>query len=233
MSCARGRSPAGSRRFETAGPDRADRAAFWACTIGVASRRCLRPGVSWRYACAWAWSTPERSAGSGTDACRAACPTEGLFSRVPLAAATPTLLVGCLGLPVGDLLAIGVLGLLGEVELAPADVFERARRGCALAACRDGIPAQLRELAQLLVGQGRTRERVVLAAFDHRPAQARQLAGGRDDRDLRPAPRADAHEERAQRSGDLGGAERGLDQHPAGVSAALFGDLAVAGGLVA
>src|SRR5689334_11392224 len=34
---------------------------------------------------------PERSAGSGTDACRAACPTEGLFSRVPLAAATPGL----------------------------------------------------------------------------------------------------------------------------------------------
>ena len=91
VSCARGRSPAGCRR------NRGDRPSFScvrACTIVVASRRCLRPGVSWRYACAWAWSTPERSAGSGTDACRAACPAEGLFSRVPLAAATPTLRLG-------------------------------------------------------------------------------------------------------------------------------------------
>jgi bifunctional non-homologous end joining protein LigD len=38
----------------------------------------------------WAWSTPERSAGSGTDACRAACPAEGLDSRVRFAA-TPGL----------------------------------------------------------------------------------------------------------------------------------------------
>src|SRR5579875_1310274 len=45
-------------------------------------------GVSGRYAWLWAWSTPERSAGSGMDACRAACPAEGLVSRVPLAAAT-------------------------------------------------------------------------------------------------------------------------------------------------
>ncbi len=46
-----------------------------------ASPRCdvvCSAGVSWRYASAWAWSTPERSAGSGTEACRAACPTEGL-----------------------------------------------------------------------------------------------------------------------------------------------------------
>jgi hypothetical protein len=57
-------------------------------------RRFLRSVVSGRYACAWAWSTPERSAGSGTDACRAACPAEGLFSRVPLAAATPDFFTG-------------------------------------------------------------------------------------------------------------------------------------------
>jgi len=52
--------------------------------------------VSRRYASAWAWSTPERSAGSGTEACRAACPSEGLLSRVPLVAATPDLFAGAL-----------------------------------------------------------------------------------------------------------------------------------------
>ena len=51
---------------------------FWPSGSAVARRRRLRPGVSERYASAWAWSTPERSAGSGTDACRAACPAEGL-----------------------------------------------------------------------------------------------------------------------------------------------------------
>jgi hypothetical protein len=30
--------------------------------------------------------------------------------------------------PVGDLLAIGVLGLFGEIELTPADLFERVAR---------------------------------------------------------------------------------------------------------
>ena len=29
--------------------------------IAVASRRCSRPGVSWRHACAWAWSTPSEA----------------------------------------------------------------------------------------------------------------------------------------------------------------------------
>jgi putative transposase len=54
----------------------------WSPVSGVRERRrlatSLRLGVSRGYASAWAWSTPERSAGSGTEACRAACPTEGL-----------------------------------------------------------------------------------------------------------------------------------------------------------
>jgi hypothetical protein len=37
-------------------------------------------------------------------------------------------------LPVGDLLAVCVLGLLGELEFASADFFERVVRGCAFAA---------------------------------------------------------------------------------------------------
>ena len=67
---------------------------FWACESIAGDRRRLRSGVSSSYASVWAWSTRERSAGSGTDACRAACPTEGLFSRVPLAAATPDFFAG-------------------------------------------------------------------------------------------------------------------------------------------
>src|SRR5579872_4410028 len=54
----------------------------WSPVSGVRERRrlatSLRLGVGRGYASAWAWSTPERSAGSGTEACRAACPTEGL-----------------------------------------------------------------------------------------------------------------------------------------------------------
>ena len=67
-----------TRRFRTRAPLEGDSCWFWAC--GSASRRDVvcDPGVSWRYACVWAWSTPERSAGSGTDACRTACPAEGL-----------------------------------------------------------------------------------------------------------------------------------------------------------
>jgi transposase-like protein len=57
---------------------RGSRSRFRAGRSAVAWRRRSRPGVSERYASAWAWSTPERSAGSGTEACRAACPTEGL-----------------------------------------------------------------------------------------------------------------------------------------------------------
>ena len=52
---------------------------------------------------------------------------------------------------------------------------------------------------EFLIGQRLARERVVLAAFDHRPAQAHQLAGGRDDRDLGAATGADTLKERAQR----------------------------------
>jgi hypothetical protein len=67
-----------TRRFRVRSRCSADSRRIAACRSVVAPRRRLRLGVSWRYAFAWAWSTPERSAGSGTEACRAACPTEGL-----------------------------------------------------------------------------------------------------------------------------------------------------------
>ena len=46
------------------------------------------------------------------------------------------------GLPVGDLLAVCVFGLLGELELAPADFFERVVGGAAFLPAVGGIPAR-------------------------------------------------------------------------------------------
>ena len=89
------------------------------------------------------------------------------------------------------------------------------------------------ERAQLLVGQGWAGERVVLAALEHRPAQADEFASGRDDRDLHPAPSADALEERAQWPWGAGGGERGFDEHPTRVRASLLGDPPVGGWLLA
>jgi len=61
------------------------RTPIWMRFVLVLGVRERRRGATWfaagdvrSYALAWAWSTPERSAGSGTDACRAACPVEGL-----------------------------------------------------------------------------------------------------------------------------------------------------------
>ena len=126
-----------------------------------------------------------------------------------------------------------MLGLFGELELAPSHLFERVVRRVAFLAATRGHPGSQLERAQLLVGERLARERVVLAAVDHRPAQADKLASGRDDRDLRAAPGADTFEERAQRPGDLRGGERGFDEHPARVRTALLGDPSVRRGLAA
>ena len=76
-------------------------------------------------------------------------------------------------------------------------------------------------------------EGVVLATGDHVPAQDGELARGGDDGDLHSAPGAHALKERAQRPGGLDGHPGGLDEHPARVRAALPGDPAVRGGLLA
>jgi hypothetical protein len=76
----------------------------------------------------------------------------------------------------------------GELVLAPAHLLERVGRGLApLAAARGQAGAQ-RERAALLLGQRRPREGVVLVLDDELPAQHRELARRRDDRDLHPAP---------------------------------------------
>ncbi len=76
-------------------------------------------------------------------------------------------------------------------------------------------------------------ERVVLLLCDEMPAQHGHLAGGRDGRDLEPAPGLDAAMERPQRTGGPRRAEGGFDEHPSGLCPAGFGDPAVAGGAVA
>jgi hypothetical protein len=126
-----------------------------------------------------------------------------------------------------------VLGLLSDLELTLSDCFEGVRGGGAFAALAGRQAGAQLEGSAFLVGQRRAREGVVLAAFDHRPAQAHQLAGGGDDRDLGAAAGADTLKERPQRARRSRGSERGLDQHPASVSPALLGDPAMAGGLVA
>src|SRR5216117_4448783 len=84
------------------------------------------PVVAW-LGSAWAWSTPERRAGSwGWKPCRAACPLRASTSRPSGGGHAPfRLLLGRrLRLPAGHQLTVGDLGLLGERPLASADLLE-------------------------------------------------------------------------------------------------------------
>src|SRR3954468_20479289 len=105
------------------------------------------------------------------------------------------------GPPVGDEAAVGGFGLFREV--APAGAFgalavgvpggEVAPSGVAL-----GAGAQL-EPAELLAGQRRALERVVLLAREEMPEEHGELARDGNDRDLAAAARADALIEGAHR----------------------------------
>ena len=111
-------------------------------------------------------------------------------------------LVGAGGLPVGDEAAVGDFGLFGEFAFAGAfgalavGVLGRevASSGVAL-----GAGAQL-EAAELLAGQRRALEGVVLLAREQVPEQHGELARDGDDRDLAAAARADALVEGAHRA---------------------------------
>ena len=137
--------------------------------VGASSRRDVvrGRGVGRRYAFAWVWSTPERSAGSGTEACRAACPFEGLCSRVRLAAATPGLAFdGALACQSATCWRYQRSACSASSPLALAGCLEVVRGGGAFASALGGLPGAELELAELLLGQRRTRERVVLALRD-------------------------------------------------------------------
>ncbi len=121
-----------------------------------------------------------------------------------------------------------MLGLLGEFELAATDVCEVVSRGVSFFAAAGWHPGAELERPELLLGQRRAAERVVLVLDDQVPAEHGELAGGRDDRDLHSAPRADPFIERAQRSWGADGDPGGFDEHPAGVRAAVLGDPPVA-----
>src|ERR1039458_6825275 len=80
------------------------------------------------------------------------CPAEGLFQSRPVGG-DHALLRRPAGLPVSDLLAIGMLSLLCDFELAQADVLERVRgRGAFAALASRQAGAQLKRAA-LLLGQ--------------------------------------------------------------------------------
>ncbi len=126
-----------------------------------------------------------------------------------------------------------MFGLLVERALALADLPERVASGFAFPSALGGHAGAKLEATQLLGGQRRPRERVVLAVGDKVPAEAGELACSRDDSDLHPAARADSLIERAQRAWCLGRRPCGLDEHPARVRATLFGDPPVRRGLSA
>ena len=143
---------------------------------------------------------PERSAGSGAGSCRAAWPQRALRVAPHWRRPRPTVAGRRLGLPVGDELAVGPLGLLGERPLAPTDLLQRVgRRPASLSAPSGGTRAQL-ERPQFLGGQRRPLEGVVLALRHHVPAEHGELARSRHHRDLHAAPGAQPLEEGPQRT---------------------------------
>ena len=84
-----------------------------------------------------------------------------------------------LRLPVGDLSAIRVFGLLGEFEFSPADVLERVVGGLAFLAAAGGHPGAELERAELLLSQRLAGERVVpprSIIVQHRHASLRAVA---------------------------------------------------------
>ena len=121
----------------------------------------------------------------------------------------------------------------GELELAPADVFERVCGGGAFAALAGRQPGAQLERAAFLVGQRRAlRTRSPRRVRSSSSTGRRACGRSRRSRSACRDGRGRAQRTRAAARGP-GGGERRLDQHPAGVSAALLGDPAVTGGLAA
>src|SRR5215213_3815165 len=137
--------------------------------------------------------------------------------------------LGSGGLPVGDEAAVGGFGLFGELALAGAfgalavgvPGGEVAPSGVAL-----GAGEQL-ETAELLAGQRRALERVVLLAREEMPEEHGELARDCDDRDLTAAARADALVERAHRARGADRDNGGFGEHLTNLGGALLGDPAV------
>jgi hypothetical protein len=87
-----------------------------------------------------------------------------------------------------------------------------------------------RRRAELLAGQRRAPEGVVLLAGQQMPEQHRELARDSDDRDLAAPAHAHALIEGAHRTGGADRDERGLGEHLSHLRGTLLGDPAVARG---
>ena len=98
---------------------------------------------------------------------------------------------------------VGEFGLLGELAFLNGTLFDRGGALGVLGAVSCGCAGAEFQRAEFAVDDGLAFERVVLLFGEELPAEARELAGGRDDRDLRAATGADVLVERAQRTWGL------------------------------
>ena len=129
--------------------------------------------------------------------------------------------VGLGGVVVADGARVGDLGLAGELAFGRADGVVGVPDAGGLRRVA-GVPGGELEPAQLLFGQRRLGVGVVLFAREQTPAQAGELARGRDDRDGVPAARAHALVEGVQRTGLADGRPACLDQRVARADRALL-----------
>src|SRR5579862_9489474 len=101
-----------------------------AFAVGVADPRAKRRR--------WGWCLP-----------RSCCPVCGPRESRPIGGGHALAACGALRLPVGDELAVRVLGLLGELLFARADFLERVCGGATFLAAARGHAGSQFELAQL------------------------------------------------------------------------------------
>jgi hypothetical protein len=118
-----------------------------------------------------------------------------------------TIPAGSGGLPVLDESLIDKFGLFCELAFLIGTLFGRGFALGVLGAASCGRAGAEFQCAEFALNDGLAFERVILLGGEQLPAEARELAGGRDDRDLRAAARSDALIERAQRP-------RGFDRGP-------------------
>ena len=126
--------------------------------------------------------------------------------------------------PFGDVGAVVTLGLVEQAALE--HTFLGLAGEAHLRALVTGFALQA---AQLSLGDGRRRVAVVLSFCEQVPADRRELARGRAERDLGAAADLEPGVEGAQRAGRADSGVCRLDQQPARVCLALAGDVAVAG----
>ena len=106
-------------------------------------------------------------------------------------------------MPVLDEWLVGELGLFGELGFFQGPLSDRGGAFGVLGAVAGWCVGAEFQCAEFAVDDGLAFERVVLFGGEQLPAEAREFAGGRDDRDLRATADFDALVEGAERPGVL------------------------------